>query len=46
MNTLYDSIGLNYADLRKPDPQIAQTIESALENAETVLTVGAGAGSY
>jgi len=46
MNTLYDSIALNHADLRKPDPQIAQTIESALGDAETVLNVGAGAGSY
>jgi len=46
MNALYDTIGLNYADLRKPEPQIAQHIETALGDAETVLNVGAGAGSY
>jgi hypothetical protein len=46
MTTLYDSIGLNYANLRKPDYRIAQRIEAALEDAKTVLNVGAGAGSY
>jgi len=46
MNTLYDTIGLNYANLRQPDPGIAQRIEAALGDAQTVLNVGAGAGSY
>lgn len=46
MNTLYDTIGLNYANLRKPDFRIAQRIETALGDAKTVLNVGAGAGSY
>lgn len=46
MNSLYDTIGLNYADLRRPDPRIARRIESALGAAESVLNVGAGAGSY
>lgn len=46
MNSLYDTIGLNYADLRRPDPRIAQRIETALGDAQTVLNVGAGAGSY
>ena len=46
MNTLYDSIGLNYANLRQPDPRIARRIEAALGDAQTVLNVGAGAGSY
>jgi SAM-dependent methyltransferase len=46
MNTLYDTIGLNYANLRQPDPRIAQRIEAALGDAQTVLNVGAGAGSY
>lgn len=46
MNTLYDKIGLNYANLRKPDPRIARRIEAALGSAKTVLNVGAGAGSY
>ena len=46
MDTLYDTIGLNYANLRQPDPRIAQQIEAALGNSQTVLNVGAGAGSY
>lgn len=46
MTSLYDTIGLNYADLRRPDPRIATRIEAALGDAETVLNVGAGAGSY
>jgi len=46
MNNLYDTIGLNYADLRKPDARIAAQIDHALEGAESVLNVGAGAGSY
>ena len=46
MNTLYDSIGLNYSNLRKADSRIAQTIETALGGAKTVLNVGAGTGSY
>jgi SAM-dependent methyltransferase len=46
MDSLYDTIGLNYADLRRPDPRIARQVEAALGNAETVLNVGAGAGSY
>ena len=46
MSALYDSIGINYADLRKPDPRIARTIEQALGAAKTILNVGAGTGSY
>lgn len=46
MSSLYDTIGLNYANLRQPDPRIARQIDAALGNAETVLNVGAGAGSY
>ncbi|MCT8971451.1 class I SAM-dependent methyltransferase [Microbaculum marinisediminis] len=46
MNNLYDTIGLNYADLRRPDPRIARQVETALGDAETVLNVGAGTGSY
>jgi SAM-dependent methyltransferase len=42
----YDVIGLNYAELRKPDPRIAAAIAEALGPAETVLNVGAGTGSY
>jgi SAM-dependent methyltransferase len=46
MTRLYDTIGLNYADLRRPDPRIARRIENALGGAETVLNVGAGTGGY
>lgn len=46
MNTLYDTIGLNYANLRQPDSRIARRIEAALGSAKTVLNIGAGAGSY
>lgn len=44
--TLYDSIGINYADLRIPDPRIAAAIARALGPARTVINVGAGNGSY
>ncbi len=46
MSTKYDTIGLNYAELRKPDPRIAAAIREALGQAATVLNVGAGTGSY
>lgn len=46
MNPLYDTIGLNYAQLRRPDPRIAAQIERALGAAQSVLNVGAGTGSY
>ena len=44
MRTAYDTIGINYSDLRKPDPRIELMITSALGSAETVLNVGAGTG--
>ena len=46
MGTSYDTIGVNYSDLRTPDPRIGSRIDAALGSAETVLNVGAGAGSY
>ena len=46
MAALYDTIGVDYANLRKPEPRIAAQIEAALGPARTVLNVGAGAGSY
>ncbi|MGI9168726.1 MAG: class I SAM-dependent methyltransferase [Caulobacteraceae bacterium] len=42
----YDTIGINYAQLRTPDPRIAATIQASLGRAETVLNLGAGTGSY
>ena len=46
MAALYDTIGLNYADLRRPDPSIERAIHNALGDAATVVNVGAGSGSY
>jgi SAM-dependent methyltransferase len=46
MAAKYDSIGIEYAALRRPDPRIAAQIAAALGPARTVLNVGAGAGSY
>ncbi len=43
---IYDVIGSNYADLRKPDPRIGAQIHAALGDARTVLNVGAGTGAY
>ena len=42
----YDTIGLNYAELRRPDPRISAVIQQALGQARTILNVGAGTGSY
>jgi SAM-dependent methyltransferase len=42
----YDRIGIDYRALRHPDPGIEQAIQAALDEAQTILNVGAGAGSY
>jgi SAM-dependent methyltransferase len=46
MASRYDTIGVNYSELRKPDTRIVAEIDAALGSARTVLNVGAGAGSY
>jgi SAM-dependent methyltransferase len=46
MEATYDTIGRNYARYRQPDPRIARQIDAALGDAELVLNVGAGTGSY
>jgi SAM-dependent methyltransferase len=46
MERAYDTIGLTYAQRRRPDPRIAEQILRALGDAESVLNVGAGTGSY
>jgi SAM-dependent methyltransferase len=46
MAARYDTIGLNYVDLRKPDPRFARAIHAALGQAVSVLNVGAGSGNY
>jgi len=42
----YGIIGGGYAGFRRPEPEIAEAILTALGHARTVLNVGAGAGSY
>ncbi len=43
---LYDAIGATYTVTRGTEPRIAEQIWAALGDAETVLNVGAGTGSY
>ena len=43
---MYDAIGHGYAELRQPDARIQSAIHSALGDAQSILNVGAGAGSY
>ena len=42
----YDTSGKEYAKFRQTDPRIAAHIYMALGNANTILNMGAGAGSY
>ncbi len=42
----YERHGRTYAHHRRPDPRIADWIHAALDEADTVLNVGAGTGSY
>jgi len=42
----YEASGEGYASLRRPDPAIAALIEARLGDAESLINVGAGAGSY
>lgn len=46
VSQLYDEIGRDYRAHRRPDPRIAAAILRGLGPAESVLNVGAGAGSY
>ncbi|MEM8824247.1 MAG: class I SAM-dependent methyltransferase [Pseudomonadota bacterium] len=46
MGAHYDTIGVDYAERRRPDPRIAATIHAALGENRSVLNVGAGTGSY
>lgn len=41
----YDTIGLNYANLRQPDARIQAAIDHALSPTKTVLNMVAGPGS-
>jgi SAM-dependent methyltransferase len=42
----YDRIGGSYRATRRPDPRIAAQVHPALAGMDSVLDVGAGAGSY
>ncbi len=46
VSQLYDTIGRTYTVTRRTDPKIAARIWAALGDAQTVLNVGAGTGSY
>jgi SAM-dependent methyltransferase len=43
---LYDTIGTTYTVTRRTEPRIAEQVWAALGDAQTVLNVGAGTGSY
>jgi SAM-dependent methyltransferase len=45
-DTRYDAIGAEYAATRREDPRTAALIHAALRDAQTVVNVGAGTGSY
>jgi|HubBroStandDraft_2_1064218.scaffolds.fasta_scaffold96735_2 SAM-dependent methyltransferase len=42
----YDEIGLSYRQSRQPDPRIGAQVMAALGDAQTIVNVGAGPGSY
>src|SRR5262245_53991174 len=46
MAQIYDEIGIGYQQRRRPDPRLAAAITQGLNRAESVVNVGAGAGSY
>ncbi|MFF4319127.1 class I SAM-dependent methyltransferase [Streptomyces sp. NPDC001568] len=43
---VYDSIGVGYSSVRRPDPRWAGQVQAALGDARTVLNLGAGTGAY
>jgi SAM-dependent methyltransferase len=43
---VYDRIGLDYSEVRRADPRFEAALWAALGGAQTVLNIGAGAGSY
>jgi len=44
--SVYDRIGVDYAQGRRPDPRWQAEVDAALGTSRTVLNVGAGTGSY
>ncbi|HVZ38070.1 MAG TPA: class I SAM-dependent methyltransferase [Candidatus Kapabacteria bacterium] len=45
-SVVYDTIGREYAQYRRPDERIAAAIAAALGDARSVANIGAGTGSY
>lgn len=45
-SSYYERIGVRYSTARRPDPRIADLIVSALGDANSVVNIGAGTGSY
>jgi SAM-dependent methyltransferase len=46
MQVRYDNIGTSYTRTRQPDPRIEAQLVDALRDAQRIVNVGAGAGSY
>ncbi len=46
MGSVYNTIGVEYAEARRPDSRLAKLIRAQIVDLETVLNVGAGVGSY
>ena len=46
MSVDYDQLSESYRSYRKPDPRIAERIQFHIKDAQRVLNVGAGTGSY
>jgi SAM-dependent methyltransferase len=42
----YERYGQHYSSVRRPDPHIAAAVRRALGEADSLINVGAGAGSY
>jgi ubiquinone/menaquinone biosynthesis C-methylase UbiE len=45
-STRYDKIGTSYTRTRRTDPRVAAQLDAALGDAQRVVNIGAGAGSY
>jgi len=42
----YESTGRHYSAIRRPEPEFVAAIRVALEDAQSLINIGAGAGSY
>jgi ubiquinone/menaquinone biosynthesis C-methylase UbiE len=45
-HTRYDDIGTSYARTRQPDPRVEARLLAGLGDAQRIVNIGAGAGSY